>query len=249
LIEVCDKLERAHGWRAGFVDKAQYVENGFVELLAEAKPSLVVLDYAESRTAEIVELIRTCLHSKNVFRVRFVLLAREGGDWWDRIGEAAGSDHNISAILRGVNTKTGPYRMAKERIEVGDRDPLFRDALKDFASRKNVPVPVIPTPDLSNDFFGNPLFIHLSALTHVRDQSSVKAKELLSMALVHERSFWRRLLSSVARAGRNGAAESAALGYRAERDAKGPAARASRKQGRRPIFKFERANHAAQPIL
>jgi hypothetical protein len=196
LIEVCDKLERAHGWRAGFVDKTQSVEGGFSTLLAEGKSSLVVLDYSESRTSEIVELVRTVLSSKNMPLVRFVLLAREGGDWWDRIAEAAGNDQAVAAILRSVNTKTGPYRMTRERIDVADRIALFQDAVQDFANRKRLPIPAALSPDLSSDFFGNPLFIHLAALAHVLGKPSIDDKELLSMALGHERSFWRRLLSS-----------------------------------------------------
>lgn len=198
LIEVCDKLERAHGWRAGFVDKTQAIAGGFSALLSEGKPSLIVLDYAESRTGEIVDLVQTALGSKNVALVRFVLLAREGGDWWNRIAEAASDDHAVSAILRGVNTKTGPYRMAKERIELNDRAAVFQEAIGDFAKRKKLPNPPTLSPDLSSDLFGDPLFIHLSALAHVRGQPSVDDRELLSAALGHERSFWRRLLNSAA---------------------------------------------------
>jgi hypothetical protein len=198
LIEVCDKLEQAHGWRAGFMDKTQSIESGFSVLLAEGQPCLVVVDYAESRTTEIVDLVRTTLSSKNIPLVRFVLLAREGGDWWDRIAEAARTDYAAAAILRGVNTKTGPYRMAKERIEPEDRHSLFQDALQDFSNHKNAPVPSISKPDLSSDFFGTPLFIHLSALAHVQGQPNQDGQELLSMALGHERSFWRRLLDCAA---------------------------------------------------
>ena len=90
MIEVCERLEAAHNWRAGFVDKTQSISVGFSALLAEGKPSLVVLDYAESRAREIVELVRARLNSKASPLVRIVLLAREGRDWWDRLAEAAG---------------------------------------------------------------------------------------------------------------------------------------------------------------
>jgi len=197
LIEVSDQLERLHGWRAGFIDKAQSIASGFPTLLEEGKPSLVVVDYAESRTGEIVELVRSYLNAKKAPLVRIVLLAREGGDWWDRIAEAAGDDQAVAAILRRVNTKTGPYRMSQERIAPEDRLGVFQEALQDFANRKSMQIPVDFKPDLSSDYFGNPLFIQLSALAYVRGQPSVDDQELLSMALGHERSVWRRLLASV----------------------------------------------------
>ncbi len=128
--------------------------------------------------------------------MRLVLLAREGGDWWDRLSDAAEKDKAVAAILSGFQTKTGPYRMQNERIEIADREGLFRDALEDFAAFKGVPLPSTPAPDLSNDLFGNPLFIHLSALVHLRGGSSVDDKELLATAVGHERSYWRQLLAS-----------------------------------------------------
>jgi len=196
MIEVCEKLEGSHGWRAGFLARYRQVDSAFLALLRERKPCLVVLDYAESRTKEIITLTKTALHFVDRPSVRLVLLAREGGDWWDRLGEAADSDLATSAILRGVDTKTGPYRMTKERIEEGDRPTIFREALDDFAKRQKIAAPQIGVPDLSAEFFGKPLFIHLVALSVLRDRVSVDDHELLAAALAHERSYWRRLLTS-----------------------------------------------------
>ena len=42
-----------------------------------------------------------------------MLLAREGGDWWDQLADAA-ADHPVAAsVLRSPSAKTGPYRMTK----------------------------------------------------------------------------------------------------------------------------------------
>jgi tetratricopeptide (TPR) repeat protein len=195
LIEVCDRLERRHGWRAGFVDRSQFV-GGFSALLKEGKPCLVVLDYAESRTSLLVELIRAALNMSGSPRVRVVLLAREGGDWWDRLAAGAGSDVAVSAILRGLNTMTGPYRMGRERVDKIHRASVFGEALQDFAAYKNVPVPSVPLPDLSDDVFGNILFIHLAALAYLRGAPGIEGKELLATALGHERSYWRQLMNA-----------------------------------------------------
>ena len=194
LIEVCDHLEHSHGWRAGFVERSQSISSGFSALLKEGKSCLIVLDYAETRTSEIVEITKTALYALNRPQVRLVLLAREGGDWWNHL-DAAGSDRNVAAILAGHQTKTGPYRMAKERIAKDDRKAIFREALEDFANFKKAAVPANPEPDLSDEKFGNPLFIHLAALANLRGQPSTDDQELLAMAIGHERSYWRQLLS------------------------------------------------------
>jgi hypothetical protein len=85
MIEVCDTLEKLFNWRAGFLDKSQSVTTGLEALRKEGKPCLIVLDYAESRTSEIVELVRVALTSPSGPQIRIVLLARDGGDWWNRI--------------------------------------------------------------------------------------------------------------------------------------------------------------------
>lgn len=195
LIEVCDQLERFHGWRAGFVDSSKSSVSELPKLLGEGKSCLLVLDYAESRTKEIVEITRIALHSRNTPYLRLVLLAREGGDWWDRLADAALSDQAVAAILRGVTTKTGPYRMAEENIELNDRGTVFNQALEDFAAFKKLPIPVITLPSLSADLFRNPLFIHLSALASLRGHSNLNDKELLGITVGHERSYWHKLLS------------------------------------------------------
>jgi tetratricopeptide (TPR) repeat protein len=195
LIEVCHRLELRHGWRAGFVDSSQSISINFPKFLQENRPSLIVLDYAESRTTEIIGLAKAALHSGIIPPVRVVLLAREGGDWWDRLADASDGDQAVSAILRGLVTKTGPYRMAQESIEQKDRGALFSQARNDFAMFKKMAVPFTTPPDLSADFFKNPLFVHLAALGSLRNQNSIDDKELLGMALGHERSYWRKLLT------------------------------------------------------
>jgi hypothetical protein len=195
LIEVCDRLETQYGWRAGFLDRFKPIALGLPALLKEGKRCLIVLDYAETRTKEIVELIETALLEKNIPDLRLVLLAREGGDWWDRLADSASGDLVAAGILRGVTTKTGPYRMAKERIELSDRNAFFEQALIDFAAWKKIPVPAHAPPDLSDDLFGDPLFIHLSALAHLRGAAGLSDLELLAAAVGHERKYWQYLLN------------------------------------------------------
>ncbi|MGO9329275.1 MAG: metallophosphoesterase family protein, partial [Steroidobacteraceae bacterium] len=194
LIEVCDKLEKDHGWRAGFVERSQSIATRLPALFQEGKPCLLVLDYAESRSTEIVELVRTAVYAKNAPPMRLVLLARDGGDWWNHLADAAGNDKVISAILQSFQTKAGPYLMESEGIPQENRAELFDEALQDFATFKRKPVPAGDTPNLSDGIFADPLFIHLAAIARLRGEVGISEKDLLGMALGHERSYWRRLL-------------------------------------------------------
>ena len=160
----------------------------------QGKPVLIVLDYAETRTQEIVELASTTLHASVTPQVCLVLLARDGGDWWDHLADSAKGDQAVAAILRGLSSKTGPYRMNAEFIGQKDRPNAFAEALHDFAAFKGREPPIDPDIDLSENLFGDPLFIHLAALAYLRGQPSINDQELLGAALGHERSYWRRLL-------------------------------------------------------
>ena len=195
LIEVCEKLENQNGWRAGFIDRSQSTTIGLPELLREGKPCLLVLDYAETRSSEIVELVRVAVHAKESPPLRLVLLARDGGDWWNHLADAAGKDDVIAAILQGFQTKAGPYRMEQERIQRKDRVAFFDDALNDFAAFRKKVAPA-GAPDLSDDIFADPLFIHLAALACLRGDVAISDKDLLGIAIGHERSYWRQLLNN-----------------------------------------------------
>jgi tetratricopeptide (TPR) repeat protein len=187
LIEVCDELVK-FGWAAGFATHG-WAPSDF------RRPQLIVFDYAESRTREIAALVKAALRSRAPDLVRIVLLAREGGDWWDRIAEAAGSDHLVAAMLRDVNTTAGPFRMDAEEIPTAQRIGLFREACDDFSRHLGLSFTAPDEPDLSDPAFSTPLYIHLYALAHVR-QITVTPTQLLRSILAHERSYWRHVIES-----------------------------------------------------
>jgi hypothetical protein len=194
LIEVCKQLENFFSWRAGFAKEALFNDIAYSSLIKEGKPCLIVFDYAETRYREIIKLVRATLATTDRQNIRLVLLAREGGDWWDHLADSAGNDQSVAAVLRSTETKAGPFRMTRERIEKEDRNTAFDQALHDFVKFKGVLVPRYSPPDLSDELFGNPFFIHLAALATLRQQPSVNDNELIAGALGHERWYWRQLL-------------------------------------------------------
>ena len=193
LIEVCEKLENQNGWRAGFIDRSQSTTIGLPELLREGKPCSLFWT-TRNPSSEIVELVRVAVHARISPPLRLVLLARDGGDWWNHLADAAGKDDVIAAILQGFQTKAGPYRMEQERIQRKDRVAFFDDALNDFAAFRKKVAPA-GAPDLSDYIFADPLFIHLAALACLRDVA-ISGKDLLGIAIGHGRLYWRQLLNN-----------------------------------------------------
>jgi hypothetical protein len=169
------------------------IESEFSKVLREGRDCLVVVDYAETRTGDVVALVQAALKASGAGKVRLLLLARDGGDWWDRLADGA-KDAAVASILRSPSTKTGPFRMSEEPIEPEARAGVFQEAVAAFAEAKQRPAEAFATPDLSADHFGQILFVHLAALAALRDSTATGDLELLNMALGHERAYWRHLL-------------------------------------------------------
>ena len=192
-IAACHELEDHYGWRVGFLRTPDLIESEFPKLLRENRDCLVVVDYAETRTGDVIALAEKALKASRTCKVRLLLLARDGGDWWDSLAKDV-KDPVVAAILRRLSTKTGPFRMSEEPIEPEARSAVFEEALAAFAKEKELPVDGVATPDLSADHFGQMLFIHLAALAKLRGFTATGDRELLDMALGHERAYWRHLL-------------------------------------------------------
>jgi hypothetical protein len=195
-IEACRRLESEHGWRTGLLRASENLETDFGKFLGEGGDCLVVVDYAETRTSNVVALTRAAFKAPTKGNVRLLLLARDGGDWWDRLADSAKDDAAVAALLRQPSTKTGPYRMSEEPIEPEVRSAVFQEALVSFAKKKRQGTPSVPAPDLSADHFSQILFIHLAALAFLRGSPATGDRELLEMAIGHERKYWLNLLDS-----------------------------------------------------
>src|SRR5205823_9180178 len=89
FLETCQRMQR-RGWRAGFLiasEAAHATADLWGALVDQGQPLLVVVDYAESRRAELVALLSAADRSPHG-RVRVVLLARAAGDWWEELKRA-----------------------------------------------------------------------------------------------------------------------------------------------------------------
>ena len=199
LIEVCKILDALPGWQAGFFRGVRdAIVPGFTELDAQTRNLLVVVDFAETKSEIVVALTRAALDFKRkgpIGKVRIVLLARDGGDWWNNLSEGARHDVLLAAYLREPSKKQGPYRMSETAIDAPQRLAVFREALIALATLKQIPVPDVSNPDLSADGFAQPLYVLLAALAVLREESVGNSNDLLRSILGHERHYWRELLA------------------------------------------------------
>jgi tetratricopeptide (TPR) repeat protein/glycosyltransferase involved in cell wall biosynthesis len=198
LIEVCRRLQADYGWQTGFLQPVSDLAQELRTLLREARGCLIVIDYAETRAKEVIELVRTAIRTEKLGPLRLTLLARDGGDWWEQLSEEAKDDPEVAAVLQSPRTRMGPYRMTEVDIEPDERPAIFREALAAFADKTGLEVPTIQMPDLTAPFFKHILFIHLAALATLRGRAITDHKELLVAILRHEREYWRRALGNAA---------------------------------------------------
>lgn len=194
MLELCRRLVRDQDWHAGFLSSGGGAAPDLAAELARGKSCLIVLDYAETRRAEIIALTKTALGLPAGPQIRIILLAREGGDWWDQLADGAADHPAVAGILRSPGTKTGPYRMTRQDVPPDLRPGIFAAATRALAQACHKTVPETPPPDLAADHFGNVLLIHFAALARLRGFETHRDLELINATLDHERRYWALLI-------------------------------------------------------
>ncbi|HST21952.1 MAG TPA: glycosyltransferase, partial [Blastocatellia bacterium] len=108
-LEICQQ-RNASGWHAGLLDSALEVNKmtaTWQALRDINQPLLIVIDYAETRQIAFLALVRASLQKPAEQPVRMLLLARDGGEWWDNLPSR---DPQCEA-LRGGYATSGPFRL------------------------------------------------------------------------------------------------------------------------------------------
>lgn len=184
------------GWYAGFLDsdlEAKELAAGWETLQALKQPLLIVIDYAETRQDELLALVKAMLQLPTEHPVRMLLLARDGGEWWDNL---PGKNKDCEALLSSYAT-SGPYQLPPLHEEILDRQKAYKGALHAFAQALSVPTPEV-TPELGGEHFGRPLYLQMAALLALRGVRPTTAQGLTRALLNHERRYWHGLFSSYA---------------------------------------------------
>jgi tetratricopeptide (TPR) repeat protein len=193
-LELCQQRIES-GWRAGFLDSeldAGKMDDAWQTLRAYGKPLLIVIDYAETRQPAFLSLLKASLQNSSEHPVRMLLLARDGGEWWDNLPS---KDSFCESFLSGYAT-SGPFRLPPMYAAETDRRTAFDKALKAFAEKLGAQAPSI-IPILAGEHFERPLYIQMAALLALHGEAPTTAQGLTRALLNHERRYWNRLLAQL----------------------------------------------------
>lgn len=183
MIELVGRLTEG-GWRAGFVAREVAGRAVLAWLMRESPELLLVVDYAETRRADVRAIIRAALEGAGG-KLRIVLLARARADWW---GDLLAQGEGVGDLLEGPATEVlelGPLATGSS-----ERRAAFAGAAKSFAAALRRSIPTASEPDLDAEVFERVLFIHLKALAAVEGDEVDGGGALLDYALKRERRFW-----------------------------------------------------------
>jgi tetratricopeptide (TPR) repeat protein len=192
-LEMCRRM-RLKGWNAGFLsgdcDQDMVVELGR-GLVASTRPSLVVIDYAETRQPLLLSLIKALKGRTEIQPVRLMLLARAGGEWWRVLPS---KDKQCEEVLEGPAT-SGPFLLPALHEDSEARQIAYRQALHAFAEKLEVNPPE-HVPNLDDSHFSRPLYIQMAALMALRGERPRSAEALPRALVNHERRYWAKVLGA-----------------------------------------------------
>ena len=182
------RSRRDQGWAAGFLP-GKVPENWFDQLWALGPPVLGVIDYAESQPdlREVLERVHRYAQDKKGGRhrrMRFLLLARNEGDWWQSLVNS----HSAFSTWLGT---TPPYKLEPLAMSAADRQAVFHEAVERFAGgRKKKPVKRAQV-SLADAHFERVLYLHMAALASV-EGLAFDVNTLMDAVLDHEERFWEK---------------------------------------------------------
>lgn len=174
--ELASLVEARH-WHTQLVDPTR--PGADIVLALPAAPTLLVLDYAETRGPQLLAMLDAMLEHGVRERIRLLLLARTAADWWKAL-------HARDADIEGLLADATVQRLepiAENRDVVNE---LFSEACQEFATQLSVPLPDVVTAPYRS--FGSVLDILESALAVVlgADPGNINSTNRL---LSHERRY------------------------------------------------------------
>ncbi|HEU4547483.1 MAG TPA: serine protease, partial [Microlunatus sp.] len=201
-VELCQRMVQRHRWIAGEV--MDLAENG-IEVATLPLPRLLVVDYAEAKTATSLQamLEQLRLRATEMAPARILLVTRE------RAGQVAVEASTVGAIrsaasvaLKRVLDDRDDNQTAVGTLDHAQRELLYDTAVKDFAAAWRSPVPG-GRPDLDAADYSQPLPILFEALdavleadptwssTVIEPDDPFWGPEPIYRILAHEETYWR----------------------------------------------------------
>jgi hypothetical protein len=160
-------------------------------------PTLVIVDYAESRADQLRTLLRALITLPLRRQVKVLLLARTAGAWWDQLRQ---SSDDVGDLLATAVT----WQLEPMAADTADRGNSYRDALGAFARcMPDVPgmrshpwqsiADSLPTPP---HMAAGALTLHMTALADLLDAATPTGLDHTPKAtaedrvLDHELHYW-----------------------------------------------------------
>jgi hypothetical protein len=191
-LELGRRLEQGGGWRCVDVDVGSEADALRAERgAARGRRLLLVVDYADARVG-LAALLDAVARASD--RVRVLLLARQAGEWWQRLTGGGQATRDLVADA------------TREVIELGDAiEPgasavdVVLSALPWFAARLDVAVADVGLVRVIHAERARILDLHAAALVAVlgaREQrpavaASVDVSTVLTVLLGHEKHYWQ----------------------------------------------------------
>ncbi|MEV0522756.1 hypothetical protein AB0I66_04980 [Streptomyces sp. NPDC050439] len=186
-------------WTCGFLDATRAADSAAVAGLIKraARPTLLVVDYAETRprrtderpVGHIEELVEAMISAESGVRLRLLLVSRSAGDWWEQVLRQA---NGVREVLRAAEVaELAPLERSAE-----GRRQLFEDAWEDFAVRLETALPdwrrpALEPPDLRHERYDAALAVHMEALAALLEpERDVGARRAEAVILEHEEPYW-----------------------------------------------------------
>lgn len=183
LMEWCDELlSRSPPWAAGFL-AAPRQDEALSLLRTPGPPTMVVLDYAETR--QVGNWLQRLLSEGKCQRMlRIVLLARHAGDWWEALGRG---NEDLKALK-----PLDHLPVSRLMLDANERQRHYDTALNAFAKHQHLSTLglAVTRPALQDTHFARPLYIHMAAFLALSGEASA-ASDLPQHILERECRFWR----------------------------------------------------------
>lgn len=188
LVEWCRRL-RHQGWHTGFLER-DADSSRLGPLFEGVVPRLVVIDYAETRTALVTSILHRLgrWRQKGAPKIRLALLARSADTWWQEVGK---DDIMVQHVLAD---SPQPVEVSPLVSVPEERPRVVARAARFFADVCGFPVPDgAPEADYSHERYDRVLYLHALALVQLLARStnaSSPGGDPLATILDHERRAW-----------------------------------------------------------
>ncbi|MFD9741455.1 hypothetical protein, partial [Umezawaea sp. NPDC059074] len=205
--QVVDELVD-HRWAAVWLDPHR--TEAELEVLSDsATPTVVVVDYAETRTPQVKAMLRMCVRHGGAVPMKVLLLARTAGEWWERLGSSSDAASMLLA-------RAGVRLLEELEPEAKGRAVAYREAVRGFAGalpkvngQAGYPWTVIASglPDPAPTRLGleGALTLHMTALADLLDSAAAPFQETATVRVAaggapeevedrllrHEQRYWQ----------------------------------------------------------